>query len=470
MRNVRVETSAPTGAIRLVGVLDGQILDDTTVTTADLEMVGFTGSKGEVQAVVADTGPAMFVGLGSEIDANGLMEAVAAAVRKAPDQQTLVTTLHTLDLEGAITAVVLGARLASYRFDEFRNGETTQTGDLVLFPAADTDEVDGAVLISDGVARARDWVNRPPAHEPPDQLAAEMAELLTAVGYDVEVWDEDRIAAEKLGGLEGVARGSNRPPRMVVAHKKGSGRHLALVGKGIVFDSGGLSIKPASGMTTMKSDMAGGAAVAAAAGVIGELGLDLSVSVFIPLTDNMPGGSATKPGDVLTARNGKTIEVLNTDAEGRLVLADGLSLAVEQSPDLVVDVATLTGASRVALGDHIAALFASSEDASAAVATAAERAGERIWPMPLPADYRPMIDSKVADMKNVGGRSGGAITAALFLSEFVGDTPWVHLDIAAPAWSDDDRDTGRSGGTGFGVRTLVSLAEGMVNHRTESVS
>ena len=259
---------------------------------------------------------------------------------------------------------------------------------------------------------------------------------------------------------------------MLVARRGGNGEasHLALVGKGIVFDSGGLSIKTSEGMQTMKSDMAGAAAVAAAAVAIGRLGLGVQVSVFVPLTDNMPGGSATKPGDVLTARNGKTIEVLNTDAEGRLVLADALSLAAEQEPDLIVDVATLTGAAKVALGLQIAAVFASSEEVSNSIGAAADRSDERVWPMPLPEDYRKLLSSGVADMKNTGGRYGGAITAALFLSEFVDDHPWAHLDIAGPAWSAEDRDTGPQGGTGFGVRTLVALAEGMSGSSDPAVS
>ena len=286
------------------------------------------------------------------------------------------------------------------------------------------------------------------------------------------LFDEDRIVAERLVGLAGVARGSDRPPRMLVARREGSGDapHLALVGKGIVFDSGGLSIKTSEGMQTMKSDMAGAAAVVAAAVAIGRLGLGLKVSVFVPLTDNMPGGSATKPGDVLTARNGKTIEVLNTDAEGRLVLADALSLAAEQEPDLIVDVATLTGAAKIALGLQIAAVFASSEEVSNSIAAAADRSDERVWPMPVPEDYRALLSSGVADMKNTGGRYGGAITAALFLSEFVGGHPWAHLDVAGPAWSSEDRDTGPQGGTGFGVRTLVALAEGMSGSSDPAVS
>jgi leucyl aminopeptidase len=299
-----------------------------------------------------------------------------------------------------------------------------------------------------------------------------MRSELEAAGFVVEVWDEDRIAQERLGGLLGVAAGSTRPPRLLAGRYRPTGAvgHLALVGKGITFDSGGLSIKPADNMEMMKYDMAGAAAVAAGAAAIGWLGLSVDVSVFVPLTDNMPSGSATKPGDVLTARNGKTIEVLNTDAEGRLVLADALCLAAEESPDLIVDIATLTGAARVALGSHIAALFASSDDLADQVRATAERAGERVWPMPLPADYRREIDSVVADMKNTGGRYGGAINAAMLLAEFVGESPWAHLDIAGPGWLFDDGPFGRKGlASGFGVRTVVALASELQSMHSPSI-
>ena len=234
---------------------------------------------------------------------------------------------------------------------------------------------------------------------------------------------------------------------------------IALVGKGIVFDSGGLSLKPPAAMETMKTDMSGAASVFGAVRAIAALKLPVKVLGITPLTENMPGGGATRPGDVLTARNGKTIEVLNTDAEGRLVLADALALAAESQPDLIVDLATLTGACRIALGDKIAGSWTNDSDWQDRVIRAGASAGERIWPMPLPADYRKNIDSTIADMKNTGNnRYGGAINAALLLAEFVGDVPWVHLDIAGPARWPEDEHYQRQGGSGFGVRTLVELA------------
>ena len=282
----------------------------------------------------------------------------------------------------------------------------------------------------------------------------------------VEVWDEDRIAAERLGGLLGVARGSTQPPRLVRVEYRppdpieidGRVPHLALVGKGITFDSGGLSLKTATGMETMKTDMGGAAAVLGAVDAAAALGARIRITAITPLTENMPGGSATKPGDVLTTRNGKTIEVLNTDAEGRLVLADGLTLAAEAEPDAIIDLATLTGAAVVALGKEIAGLLGNDDDLIAQVRAAGDRAGEPLWPLPLPDDYRSHIDSEVADMRNVG-RPGqaGSIAAAMLLREFVGEVPWAHLDIAGPARSDENSRYLSQGGTGFGVRTLVAL-------------
>jgi leucyl aminopeptidase len=240
---------------------------------------------------------------------------------------------------------------------------------------------------------------------------------------------------------------------------------LAFVGKGIVFDSGGLSIKPAKGMETMKTDMSGAAAVLNAVWAIARLGLPVEVLAITPITENMPGGGAIRPGDVFTARNGKTVEVLNTDAEGRLVLADGLSLAVEADPALIVDVATLTGACMVALGKGVAGLFASDDEVAEQVANAAAAAGESVWRLPMEASYRQKLESEVADLKNIGDAFGGAITAALFLKEFTGDVPWAHLDIAGPARAESAEHYLTKGGTGFAVRTLVALAEAVAGRR-----
>jgi leucyl aminopeptidase len=458
MREVVHVAENPDGAIRLVGVVAGEPTEAIPVSAPTLESLGFTGEVGSVVVVGGDDDSVAVAGLGDVAGVDELRRACGAAARLLPPAADVSTTLHSLEIDGAAAAVVDGFLAGSYRFEDYRSAGPTTPGRLLLV-GEEPEGLESLLAKMRAVEQARDWVNRPPRDKSPADLAAEMSERLREAGFETEVWEEDRIRNERLGGLLGVAAGSDRPPRLLVAHRAAPDRpHLALVGKGIVFDSGGLSLKTAEGMETMKVDMAGGAAVAAAAVAIGELELDLAVSVFVPLTDNMPGGSAQKPGDVVRIRNGKTIEVLNTDAEGRLVLADALSLAVEAAPDLIVDAATLTGAARVALGPHIAAVFAVDDEARERCLAAAERAGERMWPFPLPSDHRNLIDSGVADMKNTGGKFGGAIAAALLLAEFIDDVPWVHLDIAGPAWLLEDGPLGPKGGSGFAVRTLVELA------------
>ncbi|MGH9033270.1 MAG: leucyl aminopeptidase family protein, partial [Acidimicrobiia bacterium] len=275
--------------------------------------------------------------------------------------------------------------------------------------------------------------------------------------------------AEKLGGVLGVGQGSDNPPRFVrlTYAPTGAKGTLALVGKGVVFDSGGLSLKTSSGMETMKTDMSGAAAVIAAMSVLSDAGVKVNVVGYVPMVENMPSGAAIRPGDVLRIRNGKTVEVLNTDAEGRLILADALSLASEDKPDAVVDLATLTGACMVALGDKVAGLMGNDSGWTDQVRAAADRAGEPVWPLPLPGEYRKLLESEVADLRNIGtGNYGGALTAGLFLQEFVDGVPWAHLDIAGPARAGGDDGYIAKGGTGFGVRTIVELATGFTKPPT----
>ncbi len=376
--------------------------------------------------------------------------------------------------EGVASAVAEGAVLAAYRYDNYRTGEEAdRLVSLAVVPPPGSD-IAGAVAgaargarLAESVSLARDLVNEPPSALTPEIFADTFVRRFAEVdGLTIEVWDEDRIVEEKLGGLLGVSRGSTQPPRLVRVEYRptdpidigGRVPHLALVGKGITFDSGGLSLKTASGMETMKTDMGGAAAVLAAVDAAAALGARIRITALTPLTENMPGGSAIKPGDVLTTRKGKTIEVLNTDAEGRLVLSDGLTLAAESEPDAIIDLATLTGAAVVALGKEIAGLLGNDDRLLGEVHAAGERAGEPNWALPLPDDYRGHIDSEVADMRNVG-RPGqaGSIAAAMLLREFVGSVPWAHLDIAGPARSDEHSRYLAKGGTGFGVRTLVAL-------------
>jgi leucyl aminopeptidase len=284
-----------------------------------------------------------------------------------------------------------------------------------------------------------------------------------ASGLGVEVIDERKAEKLGLGGLLGVGKASDNPPRMVKLTYVPAGRsrgHVALVGKGITFDSGGLTLKPYEGMLAMKTDMAGAAAVLAAMSVVPGLAPPVHVTGYLCLAENMVNGGAIRPGDVLRIKNGTTVEVLNTDAEGRLVLADGLSLAAAEQPDAIVDIATLTGACMVALGPRIAGLMGNDDGWLDQVRAAADRASEAVWPLPLPKEYRKDLDSDVADLKNVGGRNGGALTAGLFLQEFVDGRPWAHLDIAGPSRYDADDAYILKGGTGFGVRTLVELVAG----------
>jgi leucyl aminopeptidase len=329
------------------------------------------------------------------------------------------------------------------------------------------DAVARGARVAQAVSLARDLVNEPAEAMTPRRLAEVAAEVGEAGGLQVTVWDEADAERERLGGLLGVAAGSDEPPRLIELRYEPEGAGpdtptVALVGKGITFDSGGLSIKTGEGMMTMKTDMSGGAAVIAAMSAVRDLNIPVRVRAIVPATENMPNGRAIKPGDVLRFRNGKTAEVLNTDAEGRLILADGLSLAAEERPDAIVDLATLTGACMIALGPSIAGLMANDEALANQVSEASKRAGELTWPLPLPPSYRSHIDSEIADMKNIGrpGGRGGALVAGLFLQEFVDDVPWVHLDIAGPARSEEDAGWLRKGGTGFGVRTLLEFLSG----------
>jgi len=361
--------------------------------------------------------------------------------------------------------VAEGIGLASYRFDRFKSEATKDRLErAVLVSRADSaaEGIAQAAAVVEVVGLCRDLVNTPAGDLSPKDFARIAKEVAESTGLGIEVLKLDKIRAERLGGLLGVAAGSAEPPRFVrlayVPEDVTDPVTVALVGKGITFDSGGLSIKPANSMMAMKDDMSGAAAVLSTMAACGRLGVQVRVLGYLPLTENMPGDAATRPGDVLRIRNGKTIEVLNTDAEGRLVLADALSLAVEDAPDAIIDLATLTGACVVALGKEIAGILGNDDELIAAVERAGESVGEALWELPVPAGYREHIDSDVADMKNIGANGqAGSLSAALLLQEFVGEVPWVHLDIAGPAFSDKNKHYVRKGGTGFGVRTLLEL-------------
>ncbi len=356
-----------------------------------------------------------------------------------------------------------GFALGAYRF-------TAHKSDPEPHQLATVRVLDDGDAVADGVARgariaeavnvARDLVNAPGGDLTPPVFAERARELADAGGIAVEVLDKAGIEAAGLGGLLGVNRGSFHEPRFVrLTHDpEGATAHVVLVGKGITFDAGGLSIKTADGMVGMNGDMGGGAAVIAALSAAADLGVGVKVTGLVPMTDNMLGPDATRPGDVLTIADGGTVEVLNTDAEGRLILADGLAVASREEPDAIIDLATLTGACMVALGGRIAGLMGNDDGLIERIEGAAGTAGERVWHLPLPQDYKKELDSPVADVKNIGKRWGGALTAGLFLQHFVADgIPWAHLDIAGPSWLDDADGENPKNGTGFGVRTLLEL-------------
>jgi len=326
-------------------------------------------------------------------------------------------------------------------------------------------------VIAEGVNWAKRLIDTPAGDLSPRELAKLVLRRLEQDAHvEVEAWNESRIKEERLGGLLGVGQGSAQPTRLVYAsydpEPGGELAHVALVGKGVTFDSGGLSIKTGEGMMTMKTDMTGAAVVMAVLSIVSRLEVPVRVTAIAPMTENMSGDSAVRPGDVLTIRNGMTIEVLNTDAEGRLILADGLSLAVEANPDAIVDVATLTGAQAVALGDEVGAMYASTDELAGEFAAAGERSGELLWRMPLVANYESHIESDVADMKNIGkaGRAG-SISAALLLQRFTDSRPWVHLDIAGPGRSDANRGYWTKGATAFSARTIVEFLLGVAQSK-----
>ncbi|MFI5053401.1 MAG: leucyl aminopeptidase [Acidimicrobiia bacterium] len=439
---------------------------------------GFEGKPGETLAVpvAGQLRPkaAILVGVGDldGLTLDGLRRAAAAVARRATKVASVATTLtganSELDASDAAQAVAEGFVLGAYQYLEYKRDATpSKLARVILIDsggAATRNAVARGIAISDAVTWARDMVNTPSKEKSPAEMAAAARRLLRGRGVTVQVLDVAQLRAQKLGGLLGVGQGSHQTPRFLklrYAPVGARGKSLAFVGKGVVFDSGGLSLKTGSGMETMKTDMAGGAAVIAAMSALSALGVKTPVTGYVPLVENMPSGTAIRPGDVLRIRNGKTVEVLNTDAEGRLILADALSLASEDKPAAVVDLATLTGACVVALGEKIAGLMGNDDGWLGQVRAAGDRVGEPLWPLPLPKDYRKQLDSEVADLRNIGtGGSGGALTAGLFLQEFVDGVPWAHLDIAGPARASADDGYLVKGGTGFGVRTLLELAQG----------
>jgi len=400
---------------------------------------------------------------------------VGNAVRAAAGRESIA-----IAIDGPAGPLAEGALLAAYTFEGYREKDPKRqpVGNVVLLGIEANGEdagggdaaaraVQRAEVLAGAVALARDLVNTPPADLAPADLAERARAEAAEVGVGAEIWDETALADQGFGGILGVGQGSSRPPRLVrlTWHPEGATRTVALVGKGITFDSGGLSLKPPTSMEWMKTDMAGSAAVLATVLAAARLELPIRVTGWLPLAENLPGGQAQRPGDVLTQYGGKRVEVLNTDAEGRLVLADAIVRAAEEEPDALVDVATLTGAQIVALGMRTTGVMANDDAWRDTVVAAFGAAGEQAWPMPLPPELRKGLDSPIADIANVpaaGNRDGGMLVAGHYLAAFVPDgLPWAHLDIAGPSWnSREPYGYTPKGATGVAVRTLVTLLEG----------
>ncbi|GGM92924.1 putative cytosol aminopeptidase [Thermus composti] len=408
--------------------------------------------EGEGLLLYTEEGPVFLFGLSEDLRATG--GRLAQALLKLAFPEVLVEPLEDA------YALAEGLLLGAYRFDRLKTKREEKALTLLL-PGVPEALLERARKVAEGVYFARDLVNEPPNVLTPEALAERALEL-RALGVEVEVLDEKAIAELGMGAFLAVAQGSENPPRFIRLRyaQEGARARLDLVGKGLTFDSGGYSLKPTEGMATMKGDMAGAAAVLGAFKAAALLGLPVELRGYIAACENLISGRAYRVGDVLKTLSGKTVEVMNTDAEGRLTLADALAYAEREGAERIVELSTLTGAAMVALGEEVAALFATEEAWGEKVLKAAREVGEKVWPMPLEKAYREKLKSSVADLKNVGDRYGGAIVAALFLAEFV-RVPLVHLDIAGPAFARKAHALGPEGGTGFGVRTLLRLAEGL---------
>jgi leucyl aminopeptidase len=440
-----------------------------------IEMSKFSGAEGSSLFLptlgMLPSSHLLLIGMGSakEMDTDTWRKTAARARKEAlaiDAQEVAIFFAPDGSPEKPAAAVVDGMLLASYQFIKYRSNSRPPAAikHLTFFKPGlkRTVAIEKSIAIvqesTPGVYLARDLINEPPSVTTARFLGEQAQRHCRGRGLSVEVWGRKKIAAMNLAGLLAVNRGSQEEPRFIIIRYKPSRspkKKVALLGKGITFDSGGLSLKPPKSMETMKLDMSGAAAVIGAMSRLPRLGLNIEVTGYVPTTDNLPGANAQKPGDVIRYLNGKTIEVLNTDAEGRLILADALALAAKEKPDYMINLATLTGACVVALGTEVGGLFSNHQPLADQLINCAKETGEKLWQLPLVKEYREALKSSVADMKNIGGSHGGAITAALILQEFVDDLPWAHLDIAGPAFAEQDTPICPKGGTGFGVRTLL---------------
>ncbi len=470
MISVRVAPSVPSS----VTAIDRPVFSDKLAALpAKLQSLaalqGFDGKEGQTLVVTAGNGQSIevLVGLGAKdkLTVNSFRLGAAAYSKVVAKHENVATNLFKaksrLNAEKVLAAIVEGVQLARYEFwahkSEASKSVATKVAVVTSYDSAKK-VVKRATKIVEAVNLARDLGNEPGGTLLPVEFVKRAEAVAEANDLKVTVWDQKRIVKEKLGGLLAVNQGSEHEARfLTLAYKPAKPvASIALVGKGITFDSGGLSIKSSQGMMTMKIDMGGGAAVLAAMSALKAVDAPVAVTGYIPLTDNMTGGAAIRPGDVFIARNGKSVEVLNTDAEGRLVMADALSIAAETKPDAIIDVATLTGASAVAVGGKFVAVMGSAQDVVDRILSAGDDVDENMWQLPLPKEYRSELDSPVADLKNIGsGRYAGASVAGLFLQEFTDGLPWAHLDLGLAAFSESASPLGPKGATGLAVRTII---------------
>lgn len=470
-------TTQPGGATAAVDkALDGAISSlinrgETKGKFGEINIIHTFGKPRQIGAKVV-----AIVGLGKSQDFDtdkirGVAGEFCRALRKL-NCHKIATILHGTGTGGiqpeiSAQAITEGALLGLYSFNKYKKPEYEDIEEMLIviresdkIPILEQATHKGSV-VAEATNLARDMINEPANYMTPSRLAETAEEIANIYNLEFHIFDSADMEAMGMGALLGVAKGSGQPPKLITLSYKGDKRSekaLGFLGKGITFDSGGISIKPSEGMDEMKGDMAGAAAAMTALVAIARLKLQINVTAIIPATENLPSGTALKPGDILKAMNGKTIEVINTDAEGRLILADALSYAQKLGLSPLLDLATLTGACCVALGTLYSGIFSNNQNLTDKVLKAAERVGERMWQMPMPEEYKEQLKSEIADVKNIGHKYGGAITAALFLAEFVDNTPWVHIDIAGTADSEKESGYIVKGATGIGVRTLVELA------------
>jgi len=472
--SVSKSVPAKVAAIVIPVAASGPIPSGVGLNRAQLAALGFEGRASQTQTLppaAGKTAVRVLVGIGEvrNLDTSVLRNVAASAARACARYESIATSLPGVmrgSAKAPTQAVVEGIALALHRWVALKNDKSglSKLTSVTLVSAEKTAEVQAGMLMgiatSTAVCTARDFANTPPSHLTARQFAEHAVAIAEASGVEATVYNKDQLIAMGCGGLVGVNAGSTEPPRMVKLEYKPTAARgkVVLVGKGVMYDSGGISLKPSDGMhAMMKMDMSGAAAVLATMGALRALKVKTQVTAYLMCTDNMPSGSALKLGDVLTMRNGKTVEIHNTDAEGRLILADGLSLGAESKPDAMIDIATLTGACLGALGKKMAGVLSNNSGVVSQLMDSSSRTNELLWELPLFHDYRRLLDSNVADMRNIGGPYAGATTAALFLHEFVGTTPWAHLDIAGPMDADGDEGWLNRGATAYGTRLLIDF-------------